>query len=41
MGLMDNFISAMKLGDNEEGYDEDEYLDDPDSDIEQPKVSKL
>ena len=41
MGLMDKFISAMKLGDNEDGYDEDEYLDDPDSDIDQPKVSKL
>ena len=32
MGLMDNFISAMKLGDNDEEYDEDdEYLDDPDT----------
>ena len=40
MGLMDNFISAMKLGDNEDGYDDDEYLDDPDADIEQPKASK-
>lgn len=40
MGLMDNFISAMKLGDNEDGYDEDDYLDDPDADIEQPKISK-
>lgn len=43
MGLMDNFISAMKLGDNDEEYDEDdEYLDDPDTELdEQPKVSKI
>ena len=26
MGLMDNFISAMNLGDNEVGCDDDEYL---------------
>lgn len=31
MGLMDNFLSAMKLGEGEEGYeDDDEYLDEPD-----------
>ncbi|MCR4749601.1 MAG: cell division protein SepF [Lachnospiraceae bacterium] len=41
MGLMDNFISAMKLGDGEE-YDDDEYLDEPDErESDQPRISKL
>ena len=40
MGLMDNFISAMKLGDTEDGYDDDDYLDDPDSEAEQIKTTK-
>lgn len=34
MGLMDNFISAMKLGgDENEGYEDGEYLDEPDEEL--------
>ena len=36
MGVMDSFLSAMKLGDNADEYD-DEYLDEPDENIEQAK----
>lgn len=41
MGLMDNFISAMKLGGEEsEGYEEDEYLDEPDEEVNVGKAPK-
>lgn len=41
MGLMDNFITAMKLGgEGSEGYDEDEYLDEPDEEVNAGKSVK-
>lgn len=41
MGIMDSFLSAMKLGENDEDY-EDEYLDEPDEGTEpvKPRVVK-
>lgn len=40
MGMMDAFINAMKLGEGEEGYDDDDYLDEPD-DIAESKPVKV
>lgn len=42
MGMMDAFINAMKLGDGDGEYtDDDEYLDDPDDIAESPKPAKV
>ena len=41
MGLMDDFISRMKLGgEDAEGYEEDEYLDEPDEEVNEGKSPK-
>ena len=40
MAIMDNFLKAMNLGSDEDGYDEDEeYLDEPDEGSEKPASS--
>lgn len=39
MGMMDAFINAMKLGEGEDGYDDGEFLDEPDDIAESKPVS--
>jgi len=42
MGVLDSLINTIKLGENQDGYDEeDEYLDEPDEVVESPKVKAI
>lgn len=40
MGVLDSLINTIKLGENQDEYEEDEYLDEPDE-VENPKVKAI